>query len=36
MRVVTTRLPPLPERGGRLDLFFAPDDASLIAEDALV
>src|SRR5580658_8180047 len=29
MRVVTTRLPPLPERGGRLDLFFAPDDASL-------
>jgi 2-aminoethylphosphonate transport system ATP-binding protein len=36
MRVVATRLPALPERGGRLDLFFAPDDASLIAEDALV
>jgi 2-aminoethylphosphonate transport system ATP-binding protein len=36
MRVVATRLPDLPERGGRLDLYFAPDDASLIAEDALV
>jgi 2-aminoethylphosphonate transport system ATP-binding protein len=36
MRVVTTRLPSLPERGGRLDLFFAPADASLIAEDAHV
>jgi 2-aminoethylphosphonate transport system ATP-binding protein len=36
MRVVATRLPDLPERGGRVDLYFAPDDASLIAEDALV
>ena len=36
VRVVTTRLPALPERGGRLDLFFSPDDASLIVEDALV
>jgi 2-aminoethylphosphonate transport system ATP-binding protein len=35
-RIVTTRLPALPERGGRLDLFFAPGDASLIAEGALV
>jgi len=34
LRIVLTRLPQLPERGGRLDLYFAPDDASLIAEEA--
>ena len=35
VRVVATRLPAaLPERGGLLDLFFAPADASLIPEEA--
>jgi len=33
LRVVATRLPSLPARGDRLDFFFAPIDASLIAED---
>jgi len=34
MRIVATRLPTLPERGARLDLFFAPGDASLIPEES--
>ena len=34
MRVVATRLPSLPSRGDKLTMFFAPTDASLIAEDA--
>ena len=34
LRVVATRLPTTPTRGERLDMFFAPDDASLIAEEA--
>ncbi|MGO4870832.1 MAG: ABC transporter ATP-binding protein [Roseiarcus sp.] len=34
LRVVATRLPSLPARGDRLDFFFAPVDASLIADDA--
>jgi 2-aminoethylphosphonate transport system ATP-binding protein len=34
LRVVTTRLPTIPPRGERLEMFFAPTDASLIAEDA--
>jgi 2-aminoethylphosphonate transport system ATP-binding protein len=34
MRIVATRLPSLPERGDKLDLFFAPADASLIPEEA--
>ena len=33
IRIVATRLPALPERGGRLDLYFAPHEASLIAEE---
>jgi 2-aminoethylphosphonate transport system ATP-binding protein len=36
LRIGATRLPKLPERGERLDLFFAPTDASLIPEDASV
>jgi 2-aminoethylphosphonate transport system ATP-binding protein len=36
MRLVATRLPRLPARGQRLDVYFAPSDASLIAEDARV
>ncbi len=34
LRVVATRLPTIPARGERLEMFFAPADASLIAEDA--
>ncbi len=34
LRVVATRLPTMPTRGERLEVFFAPADASLIAEDA--
>jgi len=34
LRVVATRLPTMPTRGERLEMFFAPADASLIAEDA--
>jgi 2-aminoethylphosphonate transport system ATP-binding protein len=34
MRVVATKLPTTPTRGERLDMFFSPDDASLIAEEA--
>jgi len=34
IRVVATKLPSTPTRGERLDMFFAPADASLIAEDA--
>ena len=34
LRIVATRLPSLPERGDKLDLFFAPADASLIPEEA--
>jgi 2-aminoethylphosphonate transport system ATP-binding protein len=34
IRIVATRLPTLPERGGPIDLYFAPADASLIPEDA--
>ncbi len=34
IRIVATRLPALPERGGAVDLFFAPGDASLIPEEA--
>jgi 2-aminoethylphosphonate transport system ATP-binding protein len=34
LRVVATRLPAIPARGERLEMFFAPADASLIAEDA--
>ena len=34
VRIVATRLPKLPESGGPIDLFFAPGDASLIAEEA--
>jgi 2-aminoethylphosphonate transport system ATP-binding protein len=34
LRIVATRLPALPERGAPLDLFFAPADACLIAEEA--
>jgi 2-aminoethylphosphonate transport system ATP-binding protein len=36
LRIVATRLPKLPERGEKLDLFFAPTDATLIPEDASV
>ncbi len=36
LRVVATRLPNPPARGERLDLFFAPADANLIAEDVRV
>ncbi len=36
MRIVATRLPTLPERGGMVDLFFAPGDASLIPEEGVV
>ena len=36
VRVATTRLPALPERGGGVDLFFAPADASLLPEEAVV
>jgi len=36
MRVVATRLPKTLTRGEKLDMFFAPDDASLIVEDAHV
>jgi 2-aminoethylphosphonate transport system ATP-binding protein len=36
LRVVATRLPHPPARGERLDLFFAPADASLIEEAASV
>jgi 2-aminoethylphosphonate transport system ATP-binding protein len=34
LRIVATRLPALPERGDRLDFYFAPADASLIPEEA--
>ena len=34
VRIVATRLPALPERGGGLELFFSPGDASLIPEEA--
>ncbi|RBP04190.1 2-aminoethylphosphonate transport system ATP-binding protein [Roseiarcus fermentans] len=34
VRIVATRLPALPERGGAVDMFFAPGDASLIPEEA--
>jgi 2-aminoethylphosphonate transport system ATP-binding protein len=34
LRVVATRLPTIPARGERLEMFFSPADASLIAEDA--
>jgi len=34
LRIVTTRAPNLPNVGERLDLFFAPGDATLIPEDA--
>jgi 2-aminoethylphosphonate transport system ATP-binding protein len=34
VRVVATRLPHPPSRGDRLDFFFAPGDANLIAENA--
>jgi 2-aminoethylphosphonate transport system ATP-binding protein len=34
VRVVATRLPNPPSRGDRLDFFFAPGDANLIAENA--
>jgi len=36
LRVVATRLPNPPARGERLELFFAPADANLIAEDVRV
>jgi 2-aminoethylphosphonate transport system ATP-binding protein len=36
MRVVATKLPTTPSRGDKLEMFFAPTDASLIAEDANV
>jgi 2-aminoethylphosphonate transport system ATP-binding protein len=34
MRVVATQLPSMPTRGAPLNMFFAPGDASLIAEEA--
>jgi 2-aminoethylphosphonate transport system ATP-binding protein len=36
LRVVATRLPNPPKRRDRLEFFFAPTDANLIAEDAVV
>jgi 2-aminoethylphosphonate transport system ATP-binding protein len=36
MRVVATKLPSTPSRGDKLEMFFSPADASLIAEDANV
>ena len=36
IRVVATKLPRTPSRGDKLEMFFAPADASLIAEDANV
>jgi len=33
LRVVATRLPNPPARGERLEVFFSPADANLIAED---
>ena len=36
LRIVATRLPHPPTRGERLDVFFSPADANLIAEDAVV
>jgi 2-aminoethylphosphonate transport system ATP-binding protein len=35
-RVVATKLPVLPSRGEKLEMFFAPADASLVAEDGNV
>jgi 2-aminoethylphosphonate transport system ATP-binding protein len=34
LRIVATRVPPLPQSGEPLDLYFAPADASLIPEEA--
>jgi len=34
VRIVATRLPALPERGGLVEMFFSPGDASLIPEEA--
>ncbi len=34
LRVVATRLPSPPARGDRLEVYFSPSDANLIAEDA--
>ncbi|HXZ14934.1 MAG TPA: ATP-binding cassette domain-containing protein [Roseiarcus sp.] len=34
VRIVATRLPALPERGGLVQMFFSPGDASLIPEEA--
>jgi 2-aminoethylphosphonate transport system ATP-binding protein len=36
VRIVATRLPSLPERGGLVEMFFSPADASLIPEEAHV
>ncbi|MBV9287682.1 MAG: ATP-binding cassette domain-containing protein [Hyphomicrobiales bacterium] len=34
LRIVATRVPALPQRGDRVDLFFSPADASLIPDEA--
>ena len=36
LRVVATRLPNPPKRRDRLEVFFAPTEANLIADDAVV